>query len=452
MIPSRRLLRAVLPALLPLAMGACAHVVVLRPEPDMSSGTLPLTARIQIGDVDSDVNPGTPIRFDVKPAILAYVKERRTFREVVDGPADVNLRIDTKFAFGGDLTGFKYAFQLRGTLSGNQGVIGKYVGEATATNSHTRFTGESDRKSTNEAFNAAINGLFSNMEADRAQILARLSMKQAAPAAASGPSRESRLVMPVSDVDSPRYRKPEIPQAYALVIGIEKYESLPPADFAEHDAAAVRSNLIALGYPERNIIYLTGPKASRTGIAKYVETWLPLNVKEDSRLFVYFSGHGAPDPATGQAYLVPWDGDAGFLQNTGYPVKQLYRNLNALKARSVVLAMDACFSGEGGRSVLAEGTRPLVTKVDAGVERGGKLVVLAAAAGDEVTGTERKEGHGLFTYNLLKGLGEKNGEATVQGLYQYLLPRVQDAARREGRQQTPQLMPAQRGGDAAGLR
>lgn len=252
-----------------------------------------------------------------------------------------------------------------------------------------------------------------------------------------------------SDVDEAGYTSVGRPDDFALVVGVEKYKALPPAEFAERDAVAMRRHLLALGYPERNIIYLTGPEASRTGIEKYVETWLPLNVKESSRVFIYFSGHGAPDAVTGQAYLVPWDGDAKFLKNTGYPVKKLYEALNGLKAKQVVLAMDACFSGEGGRSVLARGARPLVTKVDAGMTAHGKLVVFAAAAADEITASAESQGHGLFTYHFLKGLSEKNGKATLKSLYDYLLPRVQDGAHRDGREQTPQLMPAELGDKAS---
>lgn len=243
-----------------------------------------------------------------------------------------------------------------------------------------------------------------------------------------------------SDADKPAYQHPEDPRNFALVVGIEKYENLPPAEFAERDAQAVRRHLLALGYPERNVIFLTGSKAGRSGIEKYVESWLPRNVGPDDRVFVYFSGHGAPDAETEQAYLAPWDADVKFLSNTGYPVKRLYEKLNALKAKEVLVALDACFSGAGGRSVLAKGTRPLVTRVDTGVGEG-KVAVLSASAADEITGTDESQGHGIFTYHLLSGLNAAQGDASFQGLYSYLKPKVQDAARRDNRDQTPQLMP-----------
>ncbi|MDD5657034.1 MAG: caspase family protein [Elusimicrobia bacterium] len=227
------------------------------------------------------------------------------------------------------------------------------------------------------------------------------------------------------------------------MVGIERYKSLPQADFAQRDAEAVRRHLIALGYPERNVVVLEGPDATISGLKKYVEEWLPRNVPEGGTVFFYFSGHGAPDPKSAAAYLVPWDGDAGFLKSTAYPVEKLYASLGALPAARVWVALDSCFSGGGGRSVLPKGTRPLVARMEGMLAPKGRVVLLAAASGEEITGTLDAEGHGLFTYYLLKGIGEtaKAGGARldVQKLYDYLKPKVQDAARRQNRDQTPVL-------------
>jgi uncharacterized caspase-like protein len=246
-------------------------------------------------------------------------------------------------------------------------------------------------------------------------------------------------------VDQPRYKLAENPDNYALVIGIERYSDIPEAQYAERDAAAVRDHLVALGYPERNIVSLLGPKATKSGITKNLETWLPNNVGEDSTVFVYYSGHGAPDPMSGQTFLVPWDGDPAFLQDTAYPLKRLYEKLNRLKAKRVIVALDSCFSGAGGRSVLAKGLRPLVSKVSTDLAAG-KTVALSAAGGDQVSGTLQAQGHGLFTYYLLRGLNgeakDAKGAVTVASLYSYLLKRVPDAARRDNGDQTPQLSPA----------
>lgn len=270
------------------------------------------------------------------------------------------------------------------------------------------------------------------------------------PRSAPSPPKHAPRAAVRSTVDRPSYRLRPDPRNFALVVGVEKYMGLPDADFAENDARAMRDHLLALGYPERNIIFITGPEAGRAGMEKNLESWLPRNVKAESRVFFFFSGHGAPDPKTGQAYLVPWDGDAKFLENTGYPLKRLYEKLGSLRAREVILVMDACFSGSGGRSVLAKGTRPIVPRISLDAVGSGKLTVFSAAAADEITGTEESAAHGLFTYYFLKGLNgaarDGNGKLTAGSLFDYLLPQVQDAARRQNRDQTPQLSRPEGGG------
>ncbi|MEK7858924.1 MAG: caspase family protein [Elusimicrobiota bacterium] len=244
-----------------------------------------------------------------------------------------------------------------------------------------------------------------------------------------------------SDVDRPGYNFDENANNYAVIVGVENYQNLPSAIFADRDAHAVKAHLRALGYPAQNIIMLTDAQATGTAIRSYVESWLPRNVKEDSKVFFYFSGHGAPDTESKQAYLVPWDGDSQFLSDTGYPVKRLYQKLNALKAKQVVVAMDSCFSGAGGHSVVAKGARPLMTTVDTGnSDDMGKVVVLAAAGAEEITGAEDAQGHGLFTYYMLKGLNASAGKDSVGAIYGYLRPKVEAAARQSNRGQTPQMM------------
>jgi len=74
---------------------------------------------------------------------------------------------------------------------------------------------------------------------------------------------------------------------------------------------------------------------------------------------------------------LPIDGDPQYLEDTAYPINRLYEKLNSINAKQVIVAIDACFSGAGGRSVLAKGTRPLVMEVDTGHITSGKIVYLA---------------------------------------------------------------------------
>lgn len=248
-----------------------------------------------------------------------------------------------------------------------------------------------------------------------------------------------------SDVDVSTRQKGARPDDYALIVGVENYRSLPSADYSEHDAEIFRDYAISiLGVPKENVILLSGTQARLADMTKYLEEWLPRNSSPASRLYFYFSGHGAPDPVKGASYLIPWDGDPAFLASSGYPVSKLYEKLEATKAKEVIVALDACFSGEGGRSVIAKGLRPLVTVVDTPIASRSKISVLTAARSDEVAGSAEDQGHGLFTYYLLKGLRgdadvDKTGHITLGRLHSYIQKNVQSDARRQNRDQTPQV-------------
>lgn len=254
--------------------------------------------------------------------------------------------------------------------------------------------------------------------------------------------RELEALFPPLD-ESPR-KEAVRPDDYALIVGIEGYRALPKATYAENDAASVKTYLQALGVPPQNVITLTGQSASRSDIAKYLEEWLPGVVKPDSRVYFYYSGHGAPDPTSGQAYLVPWDGDAAFLKSTAFPLATLYADLGKLPNKETVVMLDACFSGTGGRSVLADGVRPLVLLEDTS-QPPEKAAVLAASGAREIAGGLDLRRHGLFTYFLLRGLsGEadaaRSGHLTASALNDYLKNRVADTAHRANRDQHPRLL------------
>lgn len=233
------------------------------------------------------------------------------------------------------------------------------------------------------------------------------------------------------------------PHDFAVIIGIENYRSLPTASYAEADARAYRRQLLSIGVPEENIVLLGGEKASRNDVVKYIEEWLPTQVQPDSRVYVIFSGHGAPKPDDGTAYLVPWDGDASFLKTTAYALDRFLDNLNGLSARQIFVVMDACFSGAGGRSVLARGVRPIVMVRTIG-KSWDRLTIFSAAEASQIAGGLDDKKSGLFSYHMLNGLGgaadrNHDGHVTAAELYQYVRRLVVIDARREGREQTPTL-------------
>ena len=258
---------------------------------------------------------------------------------------------------------------------------------------------------------------------------------------------------PKSDVDEiPSVKAKPNKNSYAIVIGIENYrQKLPKADYATADANTVTEYLTkVMGYSEENVVTLTNDRAALGDFVKYFEKWLPNNAEKDSTVFVYYSGHGAPNPKSGDAYIVPYDGDPSFIEQTGYSLKRLYENLNKLQAKEIVVALDSCFSGAGGRSVIAKGARPLVMNLQNNMILSKNMTVLSASSGDQISSTYDEKGHGLFTYFMLKGIKNENvlnpdGSIKMDDLFGYLKPQVERIARKQyNNEQTPQLIGAKK--------
>ena len=247
--------------------------------------------------------------------------------------------------------------------------------------------------------------------------------------------------------EAPQSQRAQRKNHYAVVIGIERYrQNVPNADYAVHDAEVMKQYLTKrFGYPEENIALLLNQQATKSDLEKYLERWLQDRVEKDGTVFIYYSGHGAPNTKTSEGHLLPYDGDPTFLDSTSYSLKRLYEHLGTLPARQVIVVIDSCFSGSGGRSVTAKGLRPVVLTQDPPVPTAGKMVVLTASAGNQVSGTFDSKQHGLLTYFLLKGLQgsadqNNDGHITLHELYAYVKPQVEGVARRElHHEQTPQL-------------
>lgn len=236
----------------------------------------------------------------------------------------------------------------------------------------------------------------------------------------------------------------------AVLIGISSYrESIIPAvKYARRDAEVLARYFEQLsGIPKENIAILTDANATKSDIEAYLDDWLPRRVTPNSRVFLFYAGHGAPDPAGNGAYLVPYEGHPDFISKL-IPLPRIYDALNKLKAREAVVFLDSCFSGAQGRSVMQQGIRPLVMTNERQLAVREKPLVMAAASGSEVTSDLDTARHGLFTYYLLKGLrgeADRNGNKRIEldELFAFVSSNVTRTASRElNRTQTPIMLPA----------
>lgn len=315
---------------------------------------------------------------------------------------------------------------------------GELIGHGIGTAGGGGIPGNGIKQALSGAFADAIGKLGGVLEAERPwEQIGKARPAAIAQAPARAPIEEpAPPVAGWSDVDqvpSARARR----KGHAVIIGIERYRTkLPLADFAAGDAVLMGKYAAAvLGYPEENVVVLSNDTAAKSDFDKYFDKWLPNRVEKDDEVLVYFSGHGSPNATTGDAFLVPYDGDPTYLEETGYPLAKLYAALGKLPTKKVTVVLDSCFSGAGGRSVLAKGARPLVAVKTA--EAGAGITVIAASSADQISNSYQEKGHGLFTYFFLKGLKEKGGD--LKAAFEYLRPEVAKVARRQyNTEQEPQ--------------
>lgn len=238
---------------------------------------------------------------------------------------------------------------------------------------------------------------------------------------------------------------------YAVVIGIEKYRDVKSAEYASRDANLIKKYLTQLmGFPEQNVASLLNDRATRSDIEKYLGDWLKARVSKESRVFIYFAGHGSADPK-GDGFLLPYEGDPSNIRSTGYALNSLKASLDQLPAKEIIVALDSCFSGAGGRSVIAKGSRPIMLVQDTSSFAKPGRVFFTAATGAQISTVHNEAQYGLFTYFFLKGLKgdadlNKDGTVDTDELYKYVRAEVEKAARQQNIEQTPTVSSPLAGG------
>lgn len=233
------------------------------------------------------------------------------------------------------------------------------------------------------------------------------------------------------------------PGSYALIVGIEHYRDVIAADGAKRDAerfAALATT--TLGMRAENVHTAIDDHATKSDIERELG-WLRDNVKANGRVFFFYSGHGAPDAAAGTPYILPYDGDAKFIDKTGIPLATVLKALGDTKAKEVLAVVDSCFSGAGGRSVLPKGARPLVRVAAAPAVA--HVSLFSAASGSEISGPASDGDGGLFSKLVAEGLGtgaadiDGDSQVTLRELADWVTPRAAREAKKSGREQTPSV-------------
>ncbi len=217
--------------------------------------------------------------------------------------------------------------------------------------------------------------------------------------------------------DTKKKQKPRFyNRVFALCIGIERYlsDGIPKTDLAINDAETVAKMLNEhYGY-ETEI--LTGTKATKSAILGRIDELNKVLVADDA-LLLFFAGHGHIVERTGGArsgYLIPYDAQLD-LSNDSNPdewekqainMRSLSTSLVNLKAKHVLVVLDACCSGYmTKRGNFLE--RPDLQQLASLPSR----AVISASTQNQAAYSSSNLNHGIFTNSLLSNLKSREAQS-----------------------------------------
>jgi len=234
-------------------------------------------------------------------------------------------------------------------------------------------------------------------------------------------------------------------QKWAVVIGISKYKDSRIAGlrYASADARSIYEWLISQqggGYAPSRVTLLLDSEATAQNIKNALFNWLKQPLDEDM-VTIYFAGHGSPESpdSPNNLFLLPFDSVYDNVAATGFPMWDIETALKRfIKAKKVVVIADACHSGGVGQSfdIARRGDRSIqINPINLGLQNlsqiGDGIAVISASDDKQLSqeGQQWGNGHGVFTYYLLRGINgdadyNKDGHVTLGELIPYISEKV----------------------------
>lgn len=241
-----------------------------------------------------------------------------------------------------------------------------------------------------------------------------------------------------SDIDRDIPTRPQsAANTYAIVISNENYGSMADVPYSINDGTSFATYCrLVLGVPESNIIFFRNATYGQMkGALAYLKD-IDMAYSGDINVIFYYSGHGAPDEISKEAFLIPVDAYKP-VKDVCLPTDELYRRLGELKAKSVKVFLDACFSGATRDNCMIAQARA-VSVVPKKSILSGNTVVLSASTANQTSWQYNEQQHGLFTYFLLKKIKDTKGDVSMGELSEYLAEKVgQTSVTLNKKSQTP---------------
>ncbi|MBE6271637.1 MAG: caspase family protein [Prevotella ruminicola] len=227
---------------------------------------------------------------------------------------------------------------------------------------------------------------------------------------------------------------------FALIIANEEYEMAGNVAMATNDGLAVKEYFSkTFGLTDKQILYY--PNATFGKMVKAIRDVKSIAQAYNGKinLIVYYAGHGIPDNATKNAYLMPVDAD-GSDPSVCYSLRRVYDELDAMHLNQCVVLLDACFSGaqrDGDMIIAARGVAIKAKKE----KPKGSTIIMSATSDEQTAFSYEEQKHGLFTYFFLKCLQENKGKVTLGELADYISKNVsQQSVLINGKKQTPSII------------
>ena len=179
-----------------------------------------------------------------------------------------------------------------------------------------------------------------------------------------------------------------------------------------------------------------------------LEDWIgSIKNRDEKNLIVYYAGHGVPDIKNrNKAYILPTD-VRGTNPKRGIALDAFYEKLGNFNFNQTSVFLDACFSGVNrDNEGVIEGLRVVEIEAEEATTLGnGSMVVFSAAQGNETAQGFPEQGHGLFTYYLLKAMQDTYGGISFGELSDQLKTNVSKQALdlKMHKKQTPMTIPSE---------
>jgi hypothetical protein len=235
------------------------------------------------------------------------------------------------------------------------------------------------------------------------------------------------------------------PKAIGIVVGVGQFREsdMPRIKYAARDAEAMTTYLKSIGgIPPERIRTLVDSHALKSDLAEVLEEWLPNLVDPTTVVYVSITGRGVVEPTTGAVSIMSFDSTVGSGSRL-YSLRRLQATLDKLPIQRAVVMLD--LSLEPSPGIKTTGTiTPLWEKEGSRKE---KIMWMIGNRAVQEAHHYDPGRHGLFTYQLLKGLGgaadlDKNGTILAGELCAYTKGEVRKIAREQyGNEQEPLCLP-----------